>query len=139
MTVQEINITVDPHALSEYLESTFAQGCTATALTAVTNDPDFPAILDHDGATCPLHENPPVILVVKWPGTYDEPWTVGPFPDDEAAFKFLERHRADVESLGGHFYDPEMPFTQESFADRIRDMLEDQQDQLPVRKGDSNE
>ena len=77
---------------------------------------------------------PPVILVVKWPGIYDEPWITGPFPDEGAAIKFLERHKADVESLGGYFYDPEMPFTPESFADRIRDMLEDQQDQYKERR-----
>lgn len=77
---------------------------------------------------------PPVILVVKWPGIYDEPWIIGPFPDEGAATKFLERHKADVESLGGYFYDPETPFTETSFIDRIQDMLADQQDQYATKE-----
>lgn len=56
MTTQEVAFDLDVVTLREYLVGLSDDGCTATHITDVTDDPNFPVILDHRGNECPLHE-----------------------------------------------------------------------------------
>lgn len=39
-----------------YLTAVLEDGCTATDLGPMTDNPDIPIVLTHEGNTCPIHE-----------------------------------------------------------------------------------
>lgn len=67
-------------------------------------------------------------VLINWePATFEvrEPWTVGPFADDGAAFEFIEKAKPLLDVLGGWTLDPEQPLSAIEALESLEGMVRD--------------